>query len=329
MKIPIRVAPTYGAKYADIQLYHSMIPLSTNELHEYFLGGGSLTYNFWSCKKYVVNEMFEPYYLHHKLLKEDKGYIDGLFKIVPDEQAFLKAKRVIDAYKKGYTGTSDFELARSGFIVRTQSFNSTGSSFSCSASDKAYQQATLYHQTEIQQKYKHKNFEIRSMDALNLLDELLTKKESGTINPNMFLLLDPPYPMCTRNGSAYPNEPDDRWQEDFIAKLIRLSEGEICVPMLVCTYWNPLYESLMQHGFHRMLVKEKKKSCQNSGAGVEKSIGYEIAYFNYKPTPRTRNMPHFNTLDIPPRKEWLSKKLLDAGVWEKIQENQIYIGGQQ
>ncbi len=316
---PIRVAATYGAKYTDIELYHSMIPLCTNELHEYFLGGGSLTFNFWNCEKYVINEIFTPYYLHHKLLKEDDAYIYELLKIVPDEKVFQNAKQVIDAYKKGYTGISDFELARSSHIVRTQSFNSTGSSFSCSASDIDYRYATLYHQSKIQQKYRHENYEIRNTDALNLLEELLVKKKSGTINPNMFLLLDPPYPMCTRNGSAYPNEPDDRWQEDFIAKLIQLSKGKIRVPMLVCTYWNPLYESLMHHGFHRILVKEKKKACQNKGAGVEKSLGYEIAYFNYEPTLRMQNMPHFHTLDITPREEWLSDKLLTAGAFEQLQ----------
>jgi len=87
-------------------------------------------------------------------------------------------------------------------------------------------------------------------------------------HPNVFMYLDPPYVMGTRNGKQYKHEMDDDDQKELLETIVQ-SQAKI----MISGYESDLYNNRLQ-GWH----KEMFSSCAERGAPRK-----EIAWMNYEP----------------------------------------------
>ncbi len=117
---------------------------------------------------------------------------------------------------------------------------------------------------EIWKNYQMPGFEIHNIDALQLLSSL------GTGNRNIFVYLDPPYPMESRRCSKaiYNCELSDQYHENLLQFILTVDFN-----CMISTYPNKLYSKLLK-GWK----KYEFKSITRAGNS------YEVLYMNY-PTP--------------------------------------------
>ena len=264
----------YGGKIRMLEKLEALIPEHKIYL-EPFVGSGALALNHIRSPVEIVNDLdgnianLFRVMAHREMGKElisrllNVPYDRKLFNVVREEQ------------KNNFIGYNSIEKAVLTYIMISQSFNATRSSFSKGgyASTELYHQDLLNNLPKVYERLEH--VKIFNVDALDLLSCYVD-------NGEVFAFLDPPYRHDLRGKNAnrvYKCEMSET-QQIKLLKIIRNSTAKI----LLCGYkverGIDLYDVyLLPYGWKCYKLMDVPKSAQRKST---KEIATEFVWCNYE-----------------------------------------------
>lgn len=264
----------YGGKIRMLEKLEALIPEHKIFL-EPFVGSGALALNHIRSPVEIINDLDgDIINLFRVMSDREKGreLIDRLLKVPYDRKIF---DAVREEQKNNFTGYNSIEKAVLTYILISQSFNATRSSFS----KGGYASTELYHQDmfdNLPKVYERlENVKIYNVDALDLLPCYVD-------NPKAFIFLDPPYRHDLRGKNAdraYKCEMSET-QQIKLLKIIGNAQAKI----LLCGYKAEkgidLYDVyLLPYGWKCYKLMEISKSAQKKDA---KDFATEYVWCNYE-----------------------------------------------
>lgn len=242
---------------------------------EPFVGSGALALNHIRSPVEIINDLDgDIANLFAVMADREKGkeLIDRLLKVPYDRKIFNVVR---GEQKNHFRGYNSIEKAVLTYIMISQSFNATRSSFS----KGGYANTELYHQDmldNLPKVYERlKEMKIYNVDALDLLSCYVD-------NEKVFAFLDPPYRHDLRGKNAdraYKCEMSET-QQIKLLKIIRNAKAQI----LLCGYRAEkgidLYDAyLLPYGWKCYKLMDVPKSAQNKET---KEIATEYVWCNYE-----------------------------------------------
>lgn len=264
----------YGGKIRMLEKLEALIPEHQIYL-EPFVGSGALALNHIRSPVEIINDLDgDIINLFRVMSDREKGreLTDRLLKVPYDRKIF---NAVREEQKNNFTGYNSIEKAVLTYILISQSFNATRSSFS----KGGYASTELYHMDmldNLPKVYERlENVQIYNVDALDLLSCYVD-------NPEVFAFLDPPYRHDLRGKNAdkvYKCEMSET-QQIKLLKIIQNAQAKI----LLCGYKAEkgidLYDAyLLPYGWKCYKLMEVPKSAQNKST---KDFATEYFWCNYE-----------------------------------------------
>lgn len=265
----------YGGKIRMLEKLEALIP--EHEIYlEPFIGSGALALNHIRSPIEIINDLDgDIVNLFAVMADREKGkeLIQRLLKVPYDRKLFNVVRE--EQKKNHFRGYNDVERAVLTYIMISQSFNASRSSFS----KGGYASTELYHRDmldNLPKVYERlEKMEIYNVDALDLLSCYVD-------NEKVFAFLDPPYRHDLRGKNAdrvYKCELSDLQQIKFL-KIIRNAKAKI----LLCGYKEEkgidLYDAyLLPYGWKCYRLMDVPKSAQNKST---KDIATEYIWCNYE-----------------------------------------------
>lgn len=252
----------------------SLIPTHTIYL-EPFVGSGALALNHVRSPVEIINDLdVDIANLFAVMADREKGkqLIDILYNVPYDRRIFNAAR---EEQKNNFMGYNSIEKAVLTYIMISQSFNASRSSFS----KGGFASTELYHQDmfdNLPKVYERlEGVKIYNADALDLLDNFVDNEE-------VFVFLDPPYRHDLRGKNAdkiYKCELSDLQQEKLLST-IKNAKAKI----MLCGYREEkgidLYDAyLLPYGWKCYKLMDVPKSAQYKST---KDIAEEYIWCNYE-----------------------------------------------
>ena len=242
---------------------------------EPFVGSGALALNHIRSPVEIVNDLDGNIANLFRVMADremGKELISRLLNVPYDRKLFNVVR---EEQKNNFIGYNSIEKAVLTYIMISQSFNATRSSFSKGgyASTELYHQDLLNNLPKVYERLEH--VKIFNVDALDLLSCYVD-------NGEVFAFLDPPYRHDLRGKNAnrvYKCEMSET-QQIKLLKIIRNSTAKI----LLCGYkverGIDLYDVyLLPYGWKCYKLMDVPKSAQRKST---KEIATEFVWCNYE-----------------------------------------------
>lgn len=264
----------YGGKIRMLEKLEALIP--EHEIYlEPFVGSGALALNHIRSPVEIINDLDgDIINLFRVMSDREKGreLIDRLLKVPYDRKIF---DAVREEQKNNFTGYNSIEKAVLTYILISQSFNATRSSFS----KGGYASTELYHRDILEnlpKVYKRLDgVKIYNVDAMDLLDSFVD-------NEVVFAFLDPPYRHDLRGKNAdkvYKCELSDL-QQIKLLNTIKNAKAKIMLCGYKAEKGIDLYDVyLLPYGWKCYKLMEISKSAQKKDA---KDFATEYVWCNYE-----------------------------------------------
>jgi len=265
----------YGGKYRIVHIILALLPDGITAFYEPFMGSAAVTLNKWRSSIEVINDLDPDIAFLFKLMadkEKGKTLLDRLLKIEYSESEFIRAKR---ASENRFRYIQDeFRKAELIYILITQSFNATRTSFRRGITNSEYQCSQRYNLPLVYQRLQ--GVKVLNMNGIDLMKEIKH-------NPTAFAFLDPPYRHELRSKGAtkvYRCELPHKEQK----RLLKTIADARCKIML-CGYRSKegvdLYDQyLLPYGWKHYKLAELVKSCQCNMQ--KRDIGEEWIWVNYE-----------------------------------------------
>ena len=264
----------YGGKIRMLEKLEALIP-ETKIYLEPFVGSGALALNHIRSPVEIVNDLDGNIANLFRVMADremGKELISRLLNVPYDRKLFNVVR---EEQKNNFIGYNSIEKAVLTYIMISQSFNATRSSFSKGgyASTELYHQDLLNNLPKVYERLEH--VKIFNVDALDLLSCYVD-------NGEVFAFLDPPYRHDLRGKNAnrvYKCEMSET-QQIKLLKIIRNSTAKI----LLCGYkverGIDLYDVyLLPYGWKCYKLMDVPKSAQRKST---KEIATEFVWCNYE-----------------------------------------------
>ena len=264
----------YGGKIRMLEKLEALIPEHKIYL-EPFVGSGALALNHIRSPVDIVNDLDGNIANLFRVMADremGKELISRLLNVPYDRKLFNVVR---EEQKNNFIGYNSIEKAVLTYIMISQSFNATRSSFSKGgyASTELYHQDLLNNLPKVYERLEH--VKIFNVDALDLLSCYVD-------NGEVFAFLDPPYRHDLRGKNAnrvYKCEMSET-QQIKLLKIIRNSTAKI----LLCGYkverGIDLYDVyLLPYGWKCYKLMDVPKSAQRKST---KEIATEFVWCNYE-----------------------------------------------
>ena len=264
----------YGGKIRMLEKLEALIPEHKIYL-EPFVGSGALALNHIRSPVEIVNDLDGNIANLFRVMADremGKELISRLLNVPYDRKLFNVVR---EEQKNNFIGYNSIEKAVLTYIMISQSFNATRSSFSKGgyASTELYHQDLLNNLPKVYERLEH--VKIFNVDALDLLSCYVD-------NGEVFAFLDPPYRHDLRGKNAnrvYKCEMSET-QQIKLLKIIRNSTAKI----LLCGYKAEkgidLYDAyLLPYGWKCYKLMDVPKSAQNKAT---RDIATEYVWCNYE-----------------------------------------------
>lgn len=264
----------YGGKIRMLEKLEALIPEHKIYL-EPFVGSGALALNHIRSPVEIVNDLDGNIANLFRVMADremGKELISRLLNVPYDRKLFNVVR---EEQKNNFIGYNSIEKAVLTYIMISQSFNATRSSFSKGgyASTELYHQDLLNNLPKVYERLEH--VKIFNVDALDLLSCYVD-------NGEVFAFLDPPYRHDLRGKNAnrvYKCEMSET-QQIKLLKIIRNSTAKI----LLCGYkverGIDLYDVyLLPYGWKCYKLMDVPKSAQRKST---KEIATEFVWCNYE-----------------------------------------------
>lgn len=270
----IRYYNWMGGKFRVINEILSLIPPYITAWYEACCGSAAVTLNKGRHKIEVVNDLDEEVVNLFSLMadrRDGANLLDRLLQLEYSKKNFIYAKR---AKKNGFKGLDPFTMAEMSYILISQSFNASRTSYAKGISQSDYRFSL---EKNLPWVYKRlAGVKVKSMDAINIVDKVRN-------DPNAFVLLDVPYLpelRCQKCLKLYGHEMSP---EDHMNMLEVIKNAKCCI--MLCGYrkkgGNDLYdEKLLPYGWKHYKLADLIKTCQIKKV---RDVAEEWIWLNYTP----------------------------------------------